>query len=118
MVALIGFGFWDLVRTDEIRGDFTSSRSWRWQPTSEDLFLESLASSEVESDDFGSADWLDDPEWPAFRGADRRGVQPGIVLGEDWAAQSPRELWRIRVGPGWGRSALSSRAGSTRFRTA
>ena len=31
--ALVGFGYWDLVRTDETRGDFETKRSWRWQPS-------------------------------------------------------------------------------------
>ena len=103
VAALIGFGFWDLVRTDEIYGDFRASQSWRWEPTAEDRFLAGLATSQrehapvaQETDVLTTA-----PEWPAFRGPNRDGRQPGIVLGEDWQAQPPREIWRVPVGPGW-----------------
>ena len=44
VAAVIGFGFWDLVRNDGVWGDFRSMCSWRWSPTSEDLFLASLKS--------------------------------------------------------------------------
>lgn len=99
--ALVCFGFWDLVRTDEIRGDFQSSHSWRWQPTAEDQFLQSLASRASEDPGHVDSEPLAEPEWPSFRGPNRDSVQPGIVLGEDWQAEPPKEIWRISVGPGW-----------------
>ena len=102
LVALIGFGYWDLVRTDEIRGDFQSVHNWRWQPTAEDRFLNSLAARGPHVGDTAAVSHsMDDPEWPAFRGPDRTGVQPGIVLATDWNSMPPNEIWRVRVGPGW-----------------
>ena len=103
LVALVCFGFWDLVRTDEIWGDFHTARSWRWEPTAEDRFLQNLeARLPQPSDPVTEVEqMLAQPEWPAFRGPQRDGVQPGIVLAEDWDAQPLQELWRIQVGPGW-----------------
>ncbi len=104
LAALVGFGYWDLIRTDEIRGDFQTVQNWRWVPTAEEQFLEELESGSRQQgtaapDEAALA--LADPEWPSFRGPNRDGVMPGIVLAEDWDAAPPRELWRVRVGPGW-----------------
>ncbi len=102
LAALVGFGFWDLVRTDEIRGNFHSKQSWRWQPTAEDRFLQSLSSRPRERSPAATAiakQPLADPEWPSFRGPNRSGVQPGVVLVEDWQAQPLKEIWRIPIGP-------------------
>ncbi len=101
LAAVIGFGYWSLVRTDEILGDFDSQQSWRWQPSAEELFLAERASHAGQLPVDPAEQPLGDPHWPGFRGADRRGEQPGVVLEEDWNASPPREIWRVRVGPGW-----------------
>ena len=102
LAATIGFGYWDLVRADEFRGDFQTVHSWRWQPTAEERFLKSLAERAPPKPDADFADQpLAAPEWPAFRGPHRTGIQPGIILAADWQAAAPKELWRIKVGPGW-----------------
>ena len=44
LCALIGFGYWDLIRTDEIRGNFDTVHNWRWEPSEEEEFIASLAS--------------------------------------------------------------------------
>ncbi|MCO6456327.1 MAG: PQQ-binding-like beta-propeller repeat protein [Pirellulaceae bacterium] len=111
LAALVGFGFWDLVRTDEIRGDFQTTRNWRWVPTAEDQFLQGLAevpqSGEAPPATQTDAQPLAAAEWPGFRGPNRDGVVPGLVLTEDWKAQPPREIWRIQVGPGWSSFAVA-----------
>jgi outer membrane protein assembly factor BamB len=104
LAALFAFGFWDLVRTDEIWGDFQTARSWRWEPTAEERFLASLDERQVAGEGEPPAEIsaaIDDAPWPAFRGPKRRGVQPGVVLSENWQTRPPRELWRVRIGPGW-----------------
>jgi outer membrane protein assembly factor BamB len=104
LAALLGFGYWDLVRTYENRGNFHTKRSWRWLPSAEDRFLQNLSSR---SRDRGSTvtsiakQPLAEPEWPSFRGPNRNGVLPGAVLVEDWKIHPPREIWRVLVGPGW-----------------
>ena len=95
-----------MVRTDEVRGNFDTSRSWRWEPTAEDRFLQKLASRRRDRSPITTASHpLADTEWPAFRGPDRNGVQEGIVFGEDWQTQPPKENWRVRIG--LGRSSFS-----------
>ncbi|MDG2385523.1 MAG: PQQ-like beta-propeller repeat protein [Pirellulaceae bacterium] len=101
LAALIGFGTWDLVRNDGVWGDFRSSRSWRWTPTSEDLFLASLKSRKISTDARGPALGTSISPWPSFRGAERNGVQPEVSLAENWKSTPPRERWRSQCGPGW-----------------
>jgi outer membrane protein assembly factor BamB len=101
IAALLGFGYWSLVRTDEILGDFDSQQSWRWQPSAEEQFLAERAARASQPSVDPAEQPLGDPQWPGFRGADRRGEQPGVVLEEDWSESPPKEIWRVRVGPGW-----------------
>ena len=39
--------------------------------------------------------------WPEFRGPQRNGVVPGIVLDAAWSTRPPKEVWRHKIGPGW-----------------
>jgi len=39
--------------------------------------------------------------WPRFMGSRGDGVVDSISWSTDWAAQPPREMWRIPVGDGW-----------------
>jgi outer membrane protein assembly factor BamB len=103
-VALV-FGFWSLIRLDGVwGGDFSSERSWRWSRTAEDDYL---AAREALSTDASLDQPLAEAEWPGFRGPGRDGLVPGVALAEDWEARQPRELWRIRVGPGWSSFAVA-----------
>lgn len=109
LAALACFGIWDLVRIDTMWGDLHASFSWRWEPTAEELFMRGAAARSQKPT--GAApvaeQSLAEPEWPGFRGPHRNGVQPGIVLAEDWNSRPPREIWRVRVGPGWSSFAVA-----------
>ncbi len=109
LALLVGFGYWTLVRQDGIWGDFHSSRSWRWQPTAEEVFLaskvDSLAEPTGEMADFPMAT----PEWPGFRGPNRDATVPGIKLLTDWQQHPPKQLWQTKVGPGWSSFAVAGR---------
>jgi outer membrane protein assembly factor BamB len=103
LLTLFGFGYWDLVQSEGVTGSFEPQLLWRWQPTAEESYLESLAARR-NADTTPVASILirlASAEWPEFRGRDRNGVVGGIVLGEDWSNSPPKELWRTRIGPGW-----------------
>lgn len=115
LAGLLAFGAWSLVRMDDVRGDMQASFPWRWEPTAEELFLESARGRESPADSrVGqlSVESLEKPEWPGFRGPRRDGVQPGVRLRKDWEQAPPREVWRVRVGPAWSSFAV---AGSSLF---
>ena len=103
LAALIGFGYWTLVRTDSINGDFETVRRWRWQPTPEDLFLETLKTRipDKELATERDSESIENPEWPEFRGPHRDGITRGVAIDEDWQLHPPKEIWRTKIGPGW-----------------
>ena len=89
------------MRFDGLDGAQHSEFNWRWNPTSEELFLASHTATAHEP-----ATPL--PEWtlqpgdvPGFRGAERDGVVSGAKLDLDWNAHAPQKIWRQRLGPGW-----------------
>lgn len=46
-------------------------------------------------------------DYPAFRGADGLAVVRGAKLAADWNTRPPRELWRRKIGAGWGAFAIA-----------
>ena len=104
LLATIGASFSTLLKSDGMWGDFAMQLQWRWEESAEEKMLSekanatSIAIEDAESD---IASALSNPEWPAFRGADRLGRQRGTIFSSDWSTDSPEELWRISVGPAW-----------------
>ncbi len=41
-------------------------------------------------------------DWSGFRGADRDGIVRGVSIDTDWRAHPPKQLWKQKIGPGWG----------------
>ena len=112
LASALVFGFWTSVRSNGVDGDFQVERSWRWEPTAEERFLEDLASrattqptTEMAADADVSAVLAS--QWPGFRGPHRDNVVPSVVLATDWSSQPPRELWRHPIGPGWSSFAVA-----------
>ena len=104
LLAALGFGYWDLVQSEGLTGDFKPQLLWRWEPTAEETYLASLVSRESadEVKDAGSEPITRaSAQWPEFRGPHRNGVVRGVALSEDWTASPPKERWRTRIGPGW-----------------
>jgi outer membrane protein assembly factor BamB len=105
VVAALGFGVWDLVQMNGVTGRFAPEFAWRWSPTAEQEYLKTLADRGGKSTEAteGSTDAVSrsTSEWSDFRGPQRDGKQPGIILDEDWTANPPRSVWRSKIGPGW-----------------
>jgi outer membrane protein assembly factor BamB len=111
--ALAGFGFSVLLRNEGMTGDYELGTHWRWSPTPEASMLASAktpatTANGAPSDKVGDrmAKGLANPEWPAFRGADRAGRAPGPRISTNWTADPPERLWKIQVGPGWSSFAV------------
>jgi outer membrane protein assembly factor BamB len=101
----IAFGLFTLVRWEGLDGRQIPQFSWRWNPTPEQLFLESRHQHEVAGSLISVADkkeWTLQPgDWPEFRGPNRDSIVTGIKTPLDWDANPPKLLWRKRVGPAW-----------------
>ena len=114
VAAVLGWGYFTLIRVDGVTGDLRAERSWRWSPTAEDRFLAERKTSKSTGVAVGrEANHSESSElvatqfdWPEFRGANRDGHLHHVSLNSDWASQPPRELWRRRVGPGWSSFAV------------
>lgn len=108
--AFVAFGYFTLVRSEGVWGDFHAEKVWRWTAPPEDRILADLEDRTPPGAAAGAAEEpLGEAEWPGFRGPGRDGVVPGVVLAEDWTSKPPRELWRIPVGPGWSSFAVAGK---------
>jgi len=110
-LASLGFGFSLLLRNDGMDGEYQLTLHWRWAPSAEEQLLiartadSPAARPETVSPEANLA--LANPEWPAFRGADRSGRSRGSVIATNWSAQPPKQLWKVPVGPGWSSFAVA-----------
>ncbi len=46
------------------------------------------------------------PGWPQFLGPDRNAISGETGLARKWAATGPKEIWSIKVGPGFGGASV------------
>lgn len=103
-------GFSTLLKNDGATGDFSFGFSWRWRPTSEDVFLSSrLTNNTAEIANPPTAENFTNPAWPGFRGPNRDGIQRGMAFESDWKKFPPQERWRIKLGPAWSSFAVAEK---------
>ena len=95
-----------LFRFDGVDGNMQASFHWRWSPTAEDALLAELAAGGRHKAAASAAPTLQPADWPGFRGPGRDGRRTGVRLDVDWSKNPPKEVWRHRVGPGWGSFAV------------
>ena len=98
-----------LLRLDGTTSDIKVTVNFRWKPTPEEIFLAEKASAAHATAAKLELKGLLSPtpqDWPEFRGRDRDGHRPGERITTDWNKNKPREVWRTRVGPGWGSFAV------------
>ena len=92
-----------------VDGSFSAEFHWRWTPTPEEQFLAQYHPREAERVGEVFVMTSQVAEWPGFRGPERDGRLTGVRVGTDWAERPPRQVWRHRVGPGWGSFAVAGR---------
>lgn len=110
LLASTGFACSLLVRNEGMTGAYGFSMHWRWTPTAEQQMMAGKtaapAQPEIPKTNHIEAA-LANPEWPAFRGADRTGHARGPQIATNWASNPPRQLWKIPVGPAWSSFAVA-----------
>ncbi len=113
LAAALGFGYSTLLRSEGTDGDYQLVTYWRWTQSPEDLMIaarKGTAASKAPAPEASQlTQALTNPEWPAFRGADRSGRTPGPKLSTNWAVKPPRLLWKIPVGPSWSSFAVAGK---------
>ena len=112
LLAVCGFGFSDLLRSEGMWGEFAALEiKWRWQSSQEDRMLarrkDQPAPEHAEFSAEEADQWLANPEWPGFRGADRTSHQHGPTISADWSSSPPEQIWKISIGPGWSSFAVA-----------
>jgi outer membrane protein assembly factor BamB len=87
-------------RFDGFSGDFIPRFSLRSDPTAEQRFLESFKAPDAPAEAKKLA--VQPGDWPQFRGTGRDGIAETGSVRRDWKPdETPPELWRKEVGPGW-----------------
>lgn len=94
--------FWQVIRVDGLSGDALVVFGFRGTPDPESLptSLAPAATDAAVSLSPGPDDFA------GYLGPNRDGRLPETRLMSDWETSAPRELWRRRVGEGWGGFAI------------
>ena len=111
LVIVLAWIYPPLLRFDGITSDLkVISVNFRWKATPEQEFLAAHiepAAGKVPAASEAKLVALQANDWPGFRGAERNGQRPGVHIASDWKNHPPREIWRHRIGPGWGSFAVA-----------
>lgn len=107
LAAILGAFLW-LVRIDGLSGDAQVVFGWRHSP------LPQVLSAAVASVPTAATSLEPGPnDFPSYLGPQRGGTLDRPSLHRDWAGRVPREVWRRRVGAGWGGFAVAGVAAIT-----
>jgi outer membrane protein assembly factor BamB len=107
IALLAAWGYLTLLRLDGIYGGMEAELSWRWSPTAEEKFLAEWAGRpHRDSASPAESPVLHKGDWPGFRGPERDGKLVDVRIATDWKENSPRQVWRHRIGPGWSSFAV------------
>jgi outer membrane protein assembly factor BamB len=121
LLAFAGFSFSLLLRNEGMTGDYVMDTRWRWSQSTEAALLRDSKPAERSGTTNTNGETnnpaaemprqilaaLEKPEWPGFRGANRSGRAPGLLIATNWPANPPRQLWKISVGPAWSSFAVA-----------
>jgi outer membrane protein assembly factor BamB len=106
VAMLLVCSYFTLIRFEGLEGTQAADFAWRWQPTHEQQFLagQERQRSErpaVETPTSQKPWQLKSGDCPEYRGRNRDGVITGVRVVAKRNDQSPKLLWKHRVGPGW-----------------
>lgn len=94
------------VRIDETTAEMVPELRWAWQMSKKEAFEKERSERGVEAKpSIAEAVVVLAGDWPAFRGPKRDGAALSKIR-TDWRVNPPKELWRRRVGAGWGSFAV------------
>lgn len=105
LAAILAFGWVPLVRVVGVDGSYWPELAWRWTPTQESL-LPSADPVAPAMEGSGKI-VVSEGDWAEFRGPNRDSRVRGVSIATDWASRGPREVWKVKVGPGWSSMAIA-----------
>ncbi len=92
-----------LLRMDGTDADMLPEFAFRFSPKPEDRDAEALKNRPTVAPAKPLSESADGPlDWAEFRGPNRDGIVRGVAIDPDWDAHPPIELWKQKIGPGWG----------------
>jgi outer membrane protein assembly factor BamB len=105
-IFVVGWAYATTLRLEGVDGSMSATLDYRWAPTAEEKFLAEIAGKGKSAAELSSANAkpmvLQAGDWPGFRGPNRDGRLAGVRIATDWQQHPPRQVWRHRIGPGWG----------------
>ncbi len=105
-LIVLGWGLFGLLRIDGINADFIPQVRWRWQPTAEEDFLAEKSKHIAPESLKLTTAILKPGDWAEFRGPKRDAKLTGVKIATDWDQRPPKQLWKHKIGPGWGAFAV------------
>jgi outer membrane protein assembly factor BamB len=114
-VRQAGLAFWmatgwiafGMLRLDGTDAEMLPEFSFRFSPKPEDRAAEeSKNRPTVVPAKPLSESKRDGADWAGFRGPEREGIVRGVSIDTDWVKHPPKQLWKQKVGPGWGTFAV------------
>ncbi len=79
---------------------------WKWEPLPDESLPQEVA---IPTKDPVNLTAVAPTDFPRFLGAQGRNEVVNVRLARDWSAHPPQEVWRQRVGAGWGSFAVVGR---------
>lgn len=107
LLALVVAGLLAVFRFEGFDGDFVPRFAFRWQATAEDKFLAARQAEARYDGDLPGLGNIEEPltvrpgDWPQFRGPNGDGTVTDPAFRKNWGSDTPRLIWKKRVGPGW-----------------
>jgi len=96
-----------LLRVDGTDGDMLPEYSFRFSSKPEDRDAEELKNRALVAPAKPLSESAKDSlDWAEFRGPNRDGVVGGTGIDPDWETNPPKQLWKQKIGPGWGTFAV------------
>ena len=106
LALLLAWGAFACLRLDGVDGSMNGTLAWRWLPTAEQKYQAEVAGKPAPAAAAAEVVTLQPGDWPGFRGPNRDGRLSGVRIATDWTQHPPAQVWRHRVGPGWGSFAV------------
>jgi len=105
VLLVVSWSVFSLLRVDGASSNIIPEFSWRWNMKPEDLAAKEtkdrplVAAAPIAAQVYRT-------DWAEFRGPNRDDKVVGLSIATDWAQDKPVQLWRQRIGPGWGSFAV------------